>query len=89
MQVVHELASRLRVGGVWYNRGDAVLLDENDAAALAGRGLSSPARPGVIPKNAPSVPASTLGIVTKEHVGDTVSVPVVKEPQRGHSGKRR
>ena len=78
-QVSVELAGRLRMGGRWYNRGDNVTMDENDAVALISRGNASRSRPGSVPKNgASTVRAADVGIVTKA-TAPVEAAPVASE----------
>ena len=88
MQVIETLSCRLKLGGVWYNRGDAVQLDEEDAEAYRARGLSSPAPRGVAAKNV--IPAAQVGLITKNEeapTGDDSTKTTETVKVQGH-GKR-
>lgn len=94
MQVVHKLASRLKLGGVWYYTGDHVQLDAQDALALQGRGLSSPAQKGAKPKNVKEEPADVIkaeqiGIVVKDENVQQAEEIFRKEQVRGHGKRNR
>lgn len=92
MQVLEQLSCRLKLGGVWYTRGDVVELDPEDAEAYRLRGLSSPAPAGAVAKNRATVPAAQVGLVTKaegDETGDTAPTSKPTETVKVHQhGKR-
>jgi hypothetical protein len=67
-QVIDVLSCRLKIGGQWFGRGDPVQLNEEDARVYRSRGLSSPAPAGTVAKNVKTLPASAVGLVTKDEV---------------------
>jgi len=85
-----ELHGKLRLGGVWYFRGDNVSVSPEDAAVLRMRGLAAHSKPGVQAKNiirvpgavavTETVPAAEIGIVTSN---------ADKGKNYGVAGKRR
>jgi hypothetical protein len=90
MPVVHELATKLNIGGAWYYTGDNVQLDEEDAAVMAMRGMSKPAKPGAIPKNIPQKQKSSEPEkVSAKEVGDAGIVTKTEQPSEQSRGPAR
>jgi hypothetical protein len=80
-QVTDILATRLRIGGVWYGRGDPVQLDEEDAAVYRMRGMSRPAPEGTQAKNVKKLRAAEVPVQTKDGTNPTDPVTPEQPPQ--------